>query len=442
MPPKQLNKKQLAKRREERQKRIARELAEARTIKRQRKEQQLKKHERRLEIQKQLDDKVRRQAQREKDERQRQKNASKQKKSPVKKRRRKNPVHKKQPSPIRKQQKEIIYNPDKWITITFHKKPVGAFFPSNIFPEAIDSQRMNYLEAKNKPLDYWKDKKIIFHMADKDRGIWIPYYKDVIKSAKIAWIKFVAGVFMTDMTQLDRRRYSQPVMKTVPLSFFRMIDDACDNILWELPLNYEGFWKEKNIVPMTLYDVKYEFPIKEKSIDFLAVIDDRLYYNYIKTLELMRRLSQAGYKVKCILIRDSGYLFKNYTKQTIGFETIPNGKDRKSQKIFYDLCQQTKIMIDLSFRWTYGRVVYEALFNGALSICTNTYGASHHLFPDLMVDTSNFSMKDTYKKCVDLVEKWTPKLVKDYRKRAVRLASPQIFAEKLNKETDRILGLK
>jgi len=334
----------------------------------------------------------------------------------------------------KKKNKERYYNPNKWITITFLRKPNHTFFPSNIFPETINSVRMNYFEAKRKPNEFWRDKKIIFHMADRTREEWLPYYKKVINNAKIAWIKFAAKSFMTDMTHLDRKRYKPP------LSFYRIIDDACDNILWELPPNYEGFWKNKNKVPLTLYDKSYEVPIKNKDIDFLGVIDNCLFYNYTKTLELLRMLSQAGYKVKCILIKDAHGLFRKYNKKTIGIETIPNRKNTEGQKIYYNLCQKSKIVVDFSFRWTYGRVIYEALFNGAISICTHTYGASHHLFPDLIVDTSNFNMQKTYKKCIDVVEKWSPNLVRKYRQQAQSCASPQIFANKLNNESNRILG--
>ncbi|GAF70198.1 unnamed protein product, partial [marine sediment metagenome] len=289
--------------------------------------------------------------------------------------------------------------------------------------------------AKRKPNDFWKDKKIVFHMADRNRQDWLPYYTRVINSAKIAWIKFAAKTFMTNPIELDRRRYKPP------MSFYRVIGDVCSNVLWELPPNYGGFWYNKNKVPLTLYDKSYEVPLRKKTIDFLAVIDKYFGSNCIKTLELMRKLTQAGYKVKCILIRDKSNTFKKYTKKTIGIETVPNNKSPEGQKIFHDLCQESKIMVDLTFRWTYGRVIYEALLNGALSICTNTYGASHHLFPDLMVDASNFNMQDTYKKCVELIGVWSREKVKQYRQQAHERASPQVFANNLNRETNRILGL-
>ena len=293
---------------------------------------------------------------------------------------------------------------------------------------------MNYQEAKQKPVDFWKDKKIVFHMADRNRKEWVPFYKQVIDNAKISWIKFAAKTFMTYMIELDKRRYD------IPLSFYRIIDDACDNILWELPLNYGGFFRNKNKVPLTLYDKKYEIPLKKKNIDFLGVIDKYHGSNAIRTLELMKRLNQAGYKVKCILISGKGNIYKKYKKRTVGIDIIPNTKNPQGQEIFHKLCQDSKIMIDLSFRWTYGRVVYEALLNGAISICTNTYGASHHLFPDLIVDASNFDMQETYQKCVDVIEGWSPEVVKKYRQQAHILASPQVFANNLNNETNRILG--
>ena len=56
-----------------------------------------------------------------------------------------------------------------------------------------------------------------------------------------------------------------------------------------------------------------------------------------------------------------------------------------------------------------------------------------------MVDAFNFDMQDTFNKCVKLVKKWTPELVDRYRIHAQQVANPQIFVDKLNEETARIL---
>jgi hypothetical protein len=96
-------------------------------------------------------------------------------------------------------------------------------------------------------------------------------------------------------------------------------------------------------------------------------------------------------------------------------------------------------MLDLSFRWTYGRVVYESLFNGALAVCPHTYGASYHLFPDLIVDTSNYELDSVYNKCTEVVSNWSIERVQSYRERAKKLSSPLVFAQTLNDMSKKII---
>lgn len=313
-----------------------------------------------------------------------------------------------------------------WVCVTLENDRVpDKFFPSKIYPEAIGAQRVTFQEASRKNLRFWKDKAIIFHLADRERQSWLPYYKSIIKASKIAWLKFICGIYMTDMTYMDMERYDSP------LSTYRMLYDVCKNMIWELPPNCNIFLENINKVPLTLYDAQYEKPISnEKDIDFLVVIDDRLYYNYVKTLELARLLS-ARFNVKCILIKDANQRHAMYHNK-LPFETIVNGKDIVSQEKFWRLLGRSKVMLDLSFRWTYGRIIYEALFNGTLAICPHTYGASYHLFPDLVVDTSNYKLEEVYGKCVETVLNWDVGLVQLYRDRAKEVASPSIFAQVLN----------
>ena len=317
-----------------------------------------------------------------------------------------------------------------WICITLKKNRVpDKFFPSKIFPDAIGAQRITFEEANRIPLGFWRDKSVIFHLADRGKQVWKQHYKDIIDASKIAWLKFICGVYMTDMTQMDTER---------PLSVYRELYDVCKNMIWELPLDCNVFPEDINKVPLTLYDEKYERPInKRKDIDFLVVMDDRLYYNYVKTLELARLLSKR-FNVKCILIKDAKQKFAIYHNK-LPFETILNKKNIKSQEKFWRLLQRTKVMIDLSFRWTYGRVVYEALFNGALAVCPHTYGASYHLFPGLIVDTSNYKLETVYGKCIKVLQDWSPECVEFYRNRAKRVASPLVFTQVLNDTSKQLI---
>lgn len=323
-----------------------------------------------------------------------------------------------------------------WICITLENNIVpDKFFPSKIFPEAINARRVTFEEASEKDLGFWKDKAVIFHLADRRQDAWIPYYKDIINASKIAWLKFICGIYMTDMTYTDMEVYD------TPLSAYRMLYDVCKNMIWELPPNCNIFPSDINKVPLTLYDERYERLINnKKDIDLLVVIDDRLYYNYVKTLELTRLLS-LNFNVICILIKDANQKHTMYHNK-LPFKTIINGKDPESQEIFWDLLRRSKVMLDLSFRWTYGRVIYEALFNGALAICPHTYGASYHLFPDLVVDTSNYKLETVYDKCAKAIQGWSVERVQLYRERAKEVASPSVFAQRINDLSEQIVKEK
>jgi len=291
---------------------------------------------------------------------------------------------------------------------------------------------MSFDEAGKKDLRFWEDKAIIFHLADRGQQAWIPYYKDIINASRIAWLKFVCGIYMTDMTYMDMERYD------IPLSAYRMIYDVCKNMIWELPPNCNVFLRDVNKIPLTLYDERLERSVSnKKDIDFLVVIDDRIYYNYVKTLELTRLLS-FNFNVKCILIRDVNQKHTMYHNR-LPFETIVNGKDIGSQEKFWWLLDRSKVMLDLSFRWTYGRVIYEALFNGALAICPHTYGASYHLFPDLIVDTSNYNLEAVYNKCAKVIRNWDIELAQAYQERAKEVASPSVFAQTLNNISEQLI---
>ena len=319
----------------------------------------------------------------------------------------------------------------KWLTVTFAKGAIpDVFFPSNIFPEYV-GRRITFQKANEKPIDFWKDKRIIFHMADRSLREYKRYYQKIITNAEIAYIKFACGTGATDMTHYDMNP-DRPIF-----AHYRMMSDLAPNFLWEMPMNYNMFYEHVNKVPLTLYDKHYEKRLKPKEIDFLFVMDDRIYYNYVKTLKIGEELKKDGYNVVGILINSP--LAKMYHKK-LNFTTIMNNKTPSGQQKFHDLLSKSKIMVDLAFRWTYGRNIYEALFNGAICIGTSTYGAMYHLFPDLIIDAPNYNMKQAKNFCIETLNRWSQQLVKEYRNRAKDIASPEKFAERLNSATQKILN--
>jgi len=322
----------------------------------------------------------------------------------------------------------------KWFVVTLHASRVpDVFFPSNIFPEVLDAKRLTYKQAQSKPIKFWKDKNLIFHMSDRGLKIYKPFYKKIIKNTNITWLKFACGTGATNMPHYDNNP------DRTPFSHYKMMSDLCKNFLWEMPMNYNFFPYHVNKVPQVLYDKKYEKPMGEKPIDFLLMMDDRLFYNYTKTLYLGEMLKSAGYNVHGILI-DCSYA-RQYNNKC-GFNTTLNKKNLDGQKKFHKIASKSKIMIDFAFRWTYGRVIYEALFNNCICIGTHTYGAMEQLFPDLTYDVSNYDVNNAYDFCVKTIEKWSPKLVNKYKIRAREKASPQVFKRELNKATDLILDDK
>lgn len=343
------------------------------------------------------------------------------------------PKKKRQQRPSNKQKrKKQEYNKD-WITVTFIKGAVpDTFFPSNIFPESVPSDRITFDQARRKNMDFWKEKNVIFHMADRSVNEYKHYYRKVLANARICWLKFACGTGATDMTHYDHNP-ARPLF-----AHYRMMYDNCKNFLWELPMDYNMFWGHTNKVPLTLYDKKYEEPINEnKSIDFLLMMDNRLYYNYTKTLEIGRKLHKQGYNVHAILLKSP---IAQMYHDKLPYKTTLNNKNPEGQKKFHNLAKKSKIMVDLCFRWTYGRVIYEALFNGCVCIGPHCYGAMYQLFPDMIIDTSNYKMKDAFEFCLDKIEKWDINLVKKYQERAAKVANPKLFSKRLNEATEIILN--
>jgi len=309
--------------------------------------------------------------------------------------------------------------------------PREVFFPSNVYPEAIGGKRMPYKIAERKPIKFWQDKGVVFHMPDRHYvGQYIKWMDKVVINAKISFIKFSALFGATDMTHYDRHP-ARPIM-----CHYTKMSDLTPNFIWELPMNRTLFFKHVNKVPMLLYSKKYQEPIHEKNIDFLIFYDGRYFFNWVPALRLGNLLTKQGYKVVgCMLGREIAKMYNGKMK----FKTIINKREGEGRNKFYKLMRQSKVFVDLSYRWTYGRVIYESLFLGAVSVCPSTYGASYHLFPDLVVDTANLNPKDALNKCLTVINNWKPKMVEDYRARALRVSSPKNLKIELNKASKIIL---
>ena len=104
---------------------------------------------------------------------------------------------------------------------------------------------------------------------------------------------------------------------------------------------------------------------------------------------------------------------------------IKNSKSIPGQKRWYSLLDRSKVLVALPYRLTLGRVLYEALFHGALSVCTNTYGASELLFPEYTVPSHTIDLNNVRVKCIQALKRWSPASIRNQRSKAADCAGIQ-----------------
>lgn len=287
---------------------------------------------------------------------------------------------------------------------------------------------------KDKPNEYWHDKRVIFHtdFTPARFGIWRHCYVRIAKhSAQFWWMP------SSDNQWICPYVFDLPHAFMVPNALYRCISDISNLFIWEPPLNFDPFLQDVVMVPCRFYEQKFEsIPYKEKTYDFLAFVDgdEKSDLNSVKIFEIVRELSKK-YKCALIVLRDD-LVEKG---KNMGINVIKNTmRDRAGENKFRELIRKSKIYLDLQNRWTGGRNVYESLFHGAVSICSHTHGTAYLLFPDLVFNTYNFNMKKLYKLCVETVEKWTPELVENYRIRARKECGSEAFAKELKEVSERL----
>lgn len=303
-----------------------------------------------------------------------------------------------------------------WVIVTKDSSS-QKFYPIDVLAANLpNSIRLDYTMARSRPNSFWNEKKVIFHMtwAGKFRKVWQTYYRNIIPHTSQFWIEFDADRHMNRLQNIDRSMGQH-------LSMYNRIYKHSNKFLWELPIMFNPFVEKSIRIPMGIYEPNREINViqKGRDIDFLGFIDQSG-YNTANTLRLLSSLTRK-YKVKCLVVGNREYSF--YSRKPLGFEIIRASKTDPGQKKFYELLNRTKVYIDLSYRITLGRNLYEALFNGALCICPTTYGSSELLFPDLMVDPTLIDLINIHDKCIDTVKKWSPDTVKTYRRNAISKAS-------------------
>jgi len=297
----------------------------------------------------------------------------------------------------------------------------NKFYPIDVLANTLpNSARMSYQTAKAKPISFWPDKKVIFHMtwAGKYLKVWNTFYRKIARVCPRFWIEFDADQHMNHLHTID---FS---FRTYMCMYNRM-HKYCNKFLWELPSRFNPFIGTPTRVPAGIYHKSRELPVRKKDIDFLGLIDLEA-YNAANTLRLLMVLPG---NVKCIVINPD--IYKWYKNAEFSFELIKNSKTIPGQQLFYSLLDRSKVLVALSHRLTLGRNLYEALFHGALSVCSDTFGASELLFPDFTVPSHAIDLNHVREKCMQARERWSPAEINTHRRNAAKVAGIQKTIQRL-----------
>jgi len=305
----------------------------------------------------------------------------------------------------------------------------NGFYPIDIIGQDLEATRLTYSQANKQPAGFWKDKHVLFHIVWKGDYIlkWEGLYLAVAKHAKVFWIEFDADHHINNLHSMDNRRGG----KKKPLFLWRGLLRATNRFVWETPLSFNPFIKDVIRLPLKIYQRKRERPLrnrKSRDIDFLGFVDHGN-KNLAPTLHLLQVLKVEGYSVRCIILNKSTI---GVYKSALKYPLVKNEKFTPGgETTFHGLLDRTKVFVDLSNRLTTGRVIYEALFGGAVAVGPRTYGSTDLLFPDLSVDTFMLDMPDIYEKCIKAVSTWSVQELKKYRAQAVKNAWAGTFKKDL-----------
>jgi len=107
-----------------------------------------------------------------------------------------------------------------------------------------------------------------------------------------------------------------------------------------------------------------------------------------------------------------------------------------NRRRFEELMKRSKVYIDLSYRLTTGRVVYDAIYNGAYFAGTNTYGATDILFPEYSVTPYPINLESIYTKAYEALGNWSLNNVEHKRAYLREHASVENFIKELKERSE------
>jgi hypothetical protein len=248
----------------------------------------------------------------------------------------------------------------------------------------------------------------------------------LVTKANNFWLEFDADNHLDKLHGLD-----QP--KNISRFFYKVFEPAT-KFIWEQPIWYNPLLRDVERISLRFYTTKFEKPINpSKDIDFFTVLDTDK--NVLETLELFTKLHSDGYKVCVMIINKNLYEFY---QDKLDYPIVTNEPKfrTKSVKRFEELMARSKVYVDLSYRLTTGRVVYDALFHGAYFVGTYTYGATDWLFPEYVVSSYPVLLPHAYEKCIEALGKWSVDNVKTKRAWALRNAGIKGFIEELKARSE------
>lgn len=312
----------------------------------------------------------------------------------------------------------------EWVTISKLNKGIN-FYPINLLGDAL-GKRLSYKQAYKKSEEFWNDKVVLFHFIWKG-----PYVADCIKlwqtirnNAKQFWVEFDADHHMKHPHTIDFS-IKRPL-------FLRELGKKATGFVWEFPMHYNPFINNVTRVPLRMYQRRWEKPSKKKrDIDFFIIVESR-HGNGFQSISLASELSNK-YNVVCSVQQPED----NTHFKKVGLNILERNATYPLHN-FYKFLHRSKVVIDITPRFTAGRIIYDSLFAGCLSICSSSMGASEYLFPDLVVNPFFTDLSLMYELCETTIERWSPKVVKEYQNRACSIAGLNSTVKELNEKAKQI----
>lgn len=311
----------------------------------------------------------------------------------------------------------LIKNEVKRVPDKHNPNYVMSFDNSNKYLNNVNV--LSFKESSEKPTSFWKDKVSLFRLEWQNASTQVHYANNALKYSKICWVCPSSVDFLTNKYRIDK-------INNIKDGFNKLLLNNTKYIISEVPVQLNMF-PNCTVVQMRSYCKELEAKYQEKIYDVFGFIDTYR-YNKEKTLDILKILSNKGYKVVCMSAN-----FKISNKYN--FDII-NNKKPGGHNLFREYLSKSKVFLDLNKRITVGRTVYESLvYGGCLSVCTNTYTASNLLFSEYSIDPNNHRNPYILRKCEKAITNWSDNTINQKRNYAGKVASPEVFFKELEQKT-------